>query len=75
MPSRGKEPSWHKKLRRDRARARVRLQNPSELDTELLERSINLLDQHHGSQPPQIAMARVDRTGDRTRKWAAEADQ
>ena len=54
------EPSWHRNLRRDRHRARTRLQLPEVLSKERLYYDISLLQRHHGSQPPDIALRELD---------------
>ena len=70
-----REPAWHRNLRRARAKARQRLHCPELLHRSLLERSADRLRHHHGSRVPRVAMAMLDRTGNRCRKFAAEADQ
>ena len=76
MPARRlSEPSWHRNRRRDRCKARFRLQEPESLTTSQLKLDTKRLRFHHGSRIPKAAMAMLDRTGSRTKKWAEEADQ
>ena len=57
LPSRGREPRWHKHCRASRQRSRLLLRKPAKLSLARLKYHIEKLADHHGSQPSRKAKA------------------